>query len=44
MEILQATPACAGEIARLNDAVQKMHAGHHPDAFNVNMWRQTQRD
>jgi ribosomal protein S18 acetylase RimI-like enzyme len=33
MEILQAKPEHAGEIARLNDAVQKLHAEHHPDVF-----------
>jgi ribosomal protein S18 acetylase RimI-like enzyme len=33
MEILQAKIEHAGEIARLNDAVQKMHAEHHPDVF-----------
>lgn len=33
MEILRAKPEHAGEIARLNDAVQKMHAEHHPDVF-----------
>ncbi len=33
MEILKATPEHAGEISRLNDAAQKMHAEHHPDVF-----------
>jgi len=33
MKILQAKPEHAGEIGRLNDAVQKMHAEHHPDVF-----------
>lgn len=33
MEIRQAQPEHAGEIARLNDTVQKMHAAHHPDVF-----------
>jgi hypothetical protein len=33
MKILKATAADAAEIARLNGAVQKMHADHHPDVF-----------
>ena len=33
MEIRQAIPEQAGEIAQLNDAVQKMHAEHHPTVF-----------
>ena len=33
MKIIKATPDHAPDIARLNDAVQKLHAGHHPDVF-----------
>lgn len=33
MKILKAGAEDAAEIARLNDAVQKMHADHHPDVF-----------
>ncbi|MFH1741130.1 MAG: GNAT family N-acetyltransferase [bacterium] len=33
MEILKAKPEHASEIALLNDAVQKMHAEHHPEVF-----------
>jgi predicted N-acetyltransferase YhbS len=33
IEILKATPEEANQIARLNDAVQKMHAEKHPDVF-----------
>jgi ribosomal protein S18 acetylase RimI-like enzyme len=33
MEIIKANPDHARDIARLNDAVQKLHASHHPDVF-----------
>ena len=33
MEIIKAKPEQAGEIAQLNDVVQKMHAENHPDIF-----------
>ena len=33
MEIRKAKPEQAGEIASLNEAVQKMHAEHHPGVF-----------
>ena len=33
MEILKATPEHAEEITLLNDAVQKIHAEHHPELF-----------
>lgn len=33
VKILRAGPEHAGEVARLNDTVQRMHAEHHPDIF-----------
>ena len=33
MKILQARQEQAGALAQLNDAVQKMHAAHHPHVF-----------
>jgi hypothetical protein len=33
MEIIQAGPGQAYEIAQLNDAVQKMHADRYPNVF-----------
>ncbi len=33
MEIIKAEPEHAGEIARLNNAVQQLHAEHYPDVF-----------
>ena len=33
MEILKAKPEHVSEIILLNDAVQKMHAKHHPEVF-----------
>ena len=33
MEILKAKPEHVSEIVLLNDAVQQMHAEHHPDVF-----------
>jgi ribosomal protein S18 acetylase RimI-like enzyme len=33
MEIVKAEPDQAGEIARLNNAVQQLHAEHYPEVF-----------